>query len=237
MAEWQLAYDNTVTHRSGPPSNNSGVEWYNTGSASDFPAPSGSDYSYNAMPGYNMAGASASFEDEQPLLEELGIDLQGILKRSIAILMHRLRSKSLMDLDMGGPLLFTTLLSAVHLLTGKLHFGVVLGWSVVGSAAVWFVVSNLAGPGAHHQGGPPGIYDCCCLLGYCMLPMLAHALLSILVPKGALTVGSAALAVLWSGVTAAKLFSRRSQMLEEHMYLIMYPCLLMYSAFALLTIY
>lgn len=47
---------------------------------------------------------------------ELGIDLQGIAKRSTAILMHRLRSKSLMDLDMGGPLLFTTLLSAVHLL-------------------------------------------------------------------------------------------------------------------------
>ena len=37
--------------------------------------------------------------------------------------------------------------------TGKLHFGVILGWSVVGSAAVWFVVSNLAGKeqnlGAH----------------------------------------------------------------------------------------
>ena len=47
---------------------------------------------------------------------ELGIDLQGILKRSIAVLMHRLKSNSLADLDMGGPLLFTTLLSAVHLL-------------------------------------------------------------------------------------------------------------------------
>lgn len=47
---------------------------------------------------------------------ELGIDLQGILKRSIAILMHRLKSQSLTDLDMGGPLLFTTMLSAVHLL-------------------------------------------------------------------------------------------------------------------------
>ena len=55
--------------------------------------------------------------------------------------------------------------------------------------------------------------------------------------RGALTVTSAVLAVLWSGYTAAKLFSTRSQMLEEHMYLILYPCLLMYSAFALLTIY
>jgi hypothetical protein len=53
---------------------------------------------------------------------ELGIDLQGIAKRSTAILMHRLRSKSLMDLDMGGPLLFTTLLSAVHLLVRFLSY-------------------------------------------------------------------------------------------------------------------
>ena len=28
---------------------------------------------------------------------------------------------------------------------GKLHFGVILGWSVVGSSCVWFVVYNLAG--------------------------------------------------------------------------------------------
>ena len=47
---------------------------------------------------------------------ELGIDLQGILKRSIAILLLRLKSDSLTELDMGGPLLFTTLFSAVHLL-------------------------------------------------------------------------------------------------------------------------
>lgn len=62
----------------------------------------------------------------------------------------------------------------------------ILGWSVVGSAAVWFVVSNLAGPGGHasgHELGTPGIYDCCCLLGYGLLPMLLHALISLLVPK------------------------------------------------------
>lgn len=58
---------------------------------------------------------------------------------------------------------------------------------MVGSAAVWFVVSNLAGPGGGHMGGhergTPGTYDCCCLLGYGLLPMLLHALISLLVPK------------------------------------------------------
>ena len=55
--------------RSGPPSNNSGVEWYNTSSTADFPSASSQDYAYNTMPGYNMAGANGSFEDEAPLLE------------------------------------------------------------------------------------------------------------------------------------------------------------------------
>lgn len=47
---------------------------------------------------------------------ELGIDLQGILKRSLAILSYRLGSPTLLDLDMGGPLLFAAILGSVHLL-------------------------------------------------------------------------------------------------------------------------
>ncbi len=55
--------------------------------------------------------------------------------------------------------------------------------------------------------------------------------------RGVATVLLAAVAVLWSGMSAAKLFARRSPVLEDHLSLIAYPCLLMYSAFALLTIY
>ena len=58
-----------LIRRSGPPSNNSGVEWYNTGSTADFPSASSHDFSYNTMPGYNTGGANGSFEDEAPLLE------------------------------------------------------------------------------------------------------------------------------------------------------------------------
>lgn len=55
--------------------------------------------------------------------------------------------------------------------------------------------------------------------------------------RGTATIALAVLAVLWSGTTAAKLFTKRSPVLEDHVYLIAYPCLLMYSAFALLSIY
>ncbi len=55
--------------------------------------------------------------------------------------------------------------------------------------------------------------------------------------RGTATVALAVVAVLWSGMTAARLFTKRSPALEEHLYLIAYPCLLMYSAFALLSIY
>ena len=68
--------------------------------------------------------------------------------------------------------------------TGKLHFGVVLGWSVVGSTVVWFVANNIGGGSADApDGGAPGLYDCCCLLGYCLLPLIVHALVLLLIPK------------------------------------------------------
>lgn len=51
---------------------------------------------------------------------ELGIDLQGILRRSIAVLTHRLGSNVLLDLDLGGPLFFAAILGSVHLLVGAL---------------------------------------------------------------------------------------------------------------------
>ena len=66
--------------------------------------------------------------------------------------------------------------------SGKLHFGVILGWSVAGSTAVWFVVNNMAGMESPDSHGT-GLYDCTCLLGYGMLPMVLHALLCLLVPR------------------------------------------------------
>jgi len=44
-------------------------------------------------------------------------------------------------------------------------FGVVLVWSLVGSAAVWMLLGDLPGPGRYNLGGQAGIYGYCCVLG------------------------------------------------------------------------
>lgn len=199
--------------------------------------------------------------------------------------------------DRGSHSLLSTCSTLAAAQTGKLHFGVVLGWSVVGSTVLWFVANNIGGGSADApDGGAPGLYDCCCLLGYCLLPLIAHALASLLIPKcgssfilkcyfwscssrnwclgagvrerdsagacaavggalgcegaqqlyklstymdgrGAATLALAVLAVLWAARIASRLFVRRSPALEEHAYLLAYPCLLVFTAFALLNVY
>lgn len=47
----------------------------------------------------------------------------------------------------------------------------------------------------------------------------------------------AAGAVLWASQTAARLFVRRSPLLDGQHSVVLYPCILMYSSFALLSLY
>ncbi len=190
--------------------------------------------------------------------------------------------------------------------TGKLHFGVILGWSVVSSIVVWLVVNNMAGT-ENPESQSLGLYSCCCLLGYCLLPMVVFALLALVIPRykllssiytvlsggcahciswrasyvpicaaryesysfyiftvtsivcacalfcraqaqinfhscratcrGIANVILASVTTLWCGRTAAKLFVKKAPSISDQTLLVAYPCTLMYSAFALLTVY
>ena len=175
---------------------------------------------------------------------ELGIDLSGILRRSQAVLTGRHRAAAA-DADLGGPLLFAAALGATHLLASKLHFGVILGWTVIGSAVAWLVAANVGGGGGGGgPGSPPapasegvGLYDATCLVGYGMLPLVVASAISLLLPAGsakALVVGGAAL---WSAAAARGLFAARSPALRDAAGLVAYPCGLLYGALALLTLY
>jgi len=167
-------------------------------------------------------GPGGGFEDEPPLLEELGIDVSGIVRRSVAVLTGRASaavggaagvpssSSSENDgPDLGGPLLFLAALGATHLLASKLHFGVILGWTVVGSSVCWVVAGNLAEASSNsststsssspppHGGNaatassavplPPavrvGLYETTCLVGYGMLPLVLASAAALLLPN------------------------------------------------------
>lgn len=226
MSEFNLAYDQAVNQQ-GASGGQGEVEWYSGGQYAAS--------SYNYDQGGNSAAAFGSFDDEPPLLEELGIDIPKILRKTSYILTYRLGKHDLLDLDLGGPLVFVAVLGAAHLLTAKFNFGVLLGWSVVCSLVIWFVVSSMVGPeGPERQA--VDLYSCMCLLGYGLLPLVLYSLLSLIIPKGMASNVFAVLCTLWSALTAAKLFTRRSPSLTEFQGLIGYPCLLMYTAFALLTV-
>ena len=84
-----------------------------------------------------MAPASGSFDDydnEPPLLEELGVNIPHILAKTKAIMtpMKAPDSHLYDDTDMAGPLCFALLLGVTLMLTGKLHFGYIYGFGVFG---------------------------------------------------------------------------------------------------------
>jgi hypothetical protein len=67
---------------------------------------------------------------------------------------------------------------------GKLHFGIILGWSVVQSVALYFVVNQLAGADSSEKKALD-LYSCCCLVGYCMAPICLASAVGLMVPRWA----------------------------------------------------
>mmetsp|Transcript_46720 Transcript_46720/g.119222 ORF Transcript_46720/g.119222 Transcript_46720/m.119222 type:complete len:244 (+) Transcript_46720:227-958(+) len=227
-----------------------GVEWYDGGATGGGGVGYGGGgvYSGGYSPGGKMSGGGVggygsfggdaaqfgSFDDEPPLLEELGIDIGAIVQKVRGVLLFRMRSDTMADLDLGGPLLFVLLLSSLHLLTGRLHFGVILGWSVLGSGAIWWVTSLLSGIDSSTR---IDLYNTCCLLGYGMLPLCLFAALAVVVPRGPALLGLAAVMVLWCTAAASKMFVIHAPSLMDTRILVAYPCLLFYSLLAMLSFY
>ncbi|GAX80868.1 hypothetical protein CEUSTIGMA_g8303.t1 [Chlamydomonas eustigma] len=170
-----------------------GMDWY-TPPTSGYNNYSASTSGTRQNP--NQMGGN-SFEDEPPLLEELGIDLGGILVKTRSVLFHRLNNRLLDDLDMGGALVFVIVLGGLHLLMGKIHFGVILGWSVVHSVVLWYLINQLAGSGAAESKGLD-LYSVCCVVGYCMVPLVVHSAISLLLPRGLLSLVLAVFCTIWN---------------------------------------
>ncbi|KAK8732854.1 hypothetical protein OTU49_006963 [Cherax quadricarinatus] len=173
-----------------------------------------------------------SLEDEPPLLEELGINPDAIVQKTLTVLnpMRRTDPTILQDTDLAGPLAFCLAFGSFLLLSGKAQFGYIYGIGLLGCISMYGLLNMMSMSGV-------SLGVVVSILGYCLLPMVGLAGINVLVslqgPMGIVLTGAA---ILWCSISASKLFVTGLSM-DHQQPLVAYPCALLYAVFALITIF
>merc|ERR1712066_882083 len=146
---------------------------------------------------------AGGFDDEPPLLEELGINFDHILQKTKLVLnpLRSIDSQIVNETDLTGPLIFAFALATTLLFSGKVHFGYIYGISIFSIILMWCLLVLMS------PAEGPGWGTVASILGYCLLPIVllsAPALIFSLQSSFGLCLTIAA--VLWCSVSSSKLF-------------------------------
>ncbi|XP_056445905.1 protein YIPF7-like isoform X1 [Gadus chalcogrammus] len=172
------------------------------------------------------------YEEEPPLLEELGINFDHIWQKTMTVLNpFKPADGSIMnETDLTGPILFCITLGVNLLMAGKVHFGYIYGISAMSCLGVYLLLNMMSSLAV----------SCGCvasILGYCLLPMVVLSAFAVFVSlQGYLGTLLALLVVGWCSMSASKIFISTLAM-EDQQLLVAYPCALLYGVFALLTVF
>lgn len=178
------------------------------------------------------ASGSDNYEDEPPLMEELGINFDHITQKTMAVLnpFKQTDHTIMQDTDLAGPLVFCLAFGGSLMLSGKLHFGYIYGIGVVGCLAMYFMMNMMSMTGV-------AVGCIISVLGYCLLPMVILSFSAVLLSlQGIVGTVLTAVTVLWCSWSASKLFVSALSMHDQQL-LVAYPCALVYGVFALLTVF
>lgn len=204
--------------------------------------PTQSSFSGDLYPQDSFSKGTVGFvdeEDEPPLLEELGIDPDRILQKTLAVLnpFHRRTQIDdanylLQDSDLAGPVAFCLMLAGCLLLAGsKAHFSYVYGLAVTSCILMYILLSLMS------TSNNITLSSVASVLGYCLIPVVALAGFSIFSTlKGPVGLIFAMFTVAWSTLSASRLFTTMSGE-ENQRLLIAYPCALLYGVFAIIVIF
>ncbi|XP_053573130.1 protein YIPF5 [Bombina bombina] len=174
----------------------------------------------------------STFDDEPPLLEELGINFDHIWQKTLTVL-HPLKAAdgSIMnETDLAGPMVFCLAFGATLLLAGKIQFGYVYGISAIGCLGMFCLLNLMSMTGVS--------FGCVSsVLGYCLLPMMILSSFAIVFSlQGIVGVVLAAVIIGWCSFSASKIFISALAM-EGQQLLVAYPCALLYGVFALISVF
>ncbi|GAA6017255.1 hypothetical protein JCM10207_003663 [Rhodosporidiobolus poonsookiae] len=167
-------------------------------------------------------------EGEPPLLEELGINFDHILQKSLTV-MNPLKSVDphiMDDADLAGPLVFCFVFASFLLLSGKPQFSYIYGVALVGSISMYALLNLMSESGidAHRTAS---------VLGYCILPLVFLSAFSVVASlDGMLGYILSSISVCWCSYSASSIFASVLQ-LSHQRFLVAYPVGLLYTAFSL----
>jgi hypothetical protein len=173
-----------------------------------------------------------NFDDEPPLLEELGINPEHITQKTLSVLnpFRNTDAYILQDTDLAGPLVFCIAFGAFLLLSGKVHFNYIYGIGTLGCLGMYALLNMMASAGVSF-----GVVMS--VLGYCLLPMVGLSGINVIYSLHGMTgLVLSCLTILWCSLSASKLFVTALAM-ERQQPLVAYPCALVYAIFALITVF
>lgn len=178
------------------------------------------------------SNGKTSYEQEPPLLEELGINFDHIYRKTVCVLnpFSKPHETIIHDTDLAGPLVFCIAYGFSLLLLGKIQFGYVYGITVLGCLSMYSLLNLMSDNGV----------SAICIsstLGYCLLPMVILSFMSNLIALKTLHgLIISIIFILWCSISASKLFVYALNMSNQQV-LVLYPCSLLYGIFALLNIF
>ncbi|CAB3397769.1 unnamed protein product [Caenorhabditis bovis] len=186
-----------------------GNDYYQMNQA-QFQQPQSNNYNYYGgqmfVPNSGIGAVQSDgedYENEPPLLEELGINFSHIKEKTFAVLnpTGTATAEVIEDQDLAGPLVFCLIFGAALLLHGKMSFGFIYGIGGLGCVGMYALMNLMAAEKSIS-------FTCTAsVLGYCLLPMaLLSIVTAILSFKGTIGYLISALAVFWCSSASSKLF-------------------------------
>ncbi|XP_029986643.1 protein YIPF5-like [Sphaeramia orbicularis] len=190
------------------------------------------DQFYQSTGSIGTEGGPQAYEEEPPLLEELGVNFDHIWQKTLTVLnVFKPADGSIMnETDLTGPIVFCIALGVTLMMAGKAHFGYVYGISAAACVGMYVLLSLMSATRVS-SGCVASV------LGYCLLPMVVLSVYAVVFSLQDAVGSVLALSVIgWCSFSASKIFSSTLCM-DGQQLLVAYPCALLYGLFALLTVF
>ncbi|CAZ82483.1 unnamed protein product [Tuber melanosporum] len=184
--------------------------------------------------GWLAAFGTSGYDDEPPLLEELGVNFGHIKMKTLMVLnpMASVDQHMMDDSDVAGPILFYLLFGAFLLLSGKVHFGYIYGVALLGSISLHLILNLMSPPTTSLN-----YIRSASVLGYCLLPLVFTSALGIgYNMNGFIGYILSAAAIGWCTYSASNMFIAVLRVRDMRL-LVAYPLGLFYSVFGIMAIF